>query len=301
VAVDETRLHHIHTKVSGWIEMLSVTGTGEPIRKGQPLLTIYSPEILATQEEYLLALRARDRAAASNPPNGSPGSDELVESARRRLLLFDLTVPQIEALDRTGIPTRTVTLFSPISGHILKRNVAHGERIDPGVALLDIADLSRVWAIASIYEYELPFVHQGQAATMTLSYLPGRLWRGRLDLVYPTLDAASRTAQVRMTFDNPDLELKPEMFAQVDIESDQGTRLAVPEEAVLSSGARDIVFVETAPGTFEPRAVTIGLRISGSVEITAGLVEGELVVASGNFLIDSESRLESALQAATER
>ena len=296
VAVDETRLHHVHTKVAGWIEALHSPATGEYVRRGQPLLSIYSPELLASQEEYLVALRGRAAMGDQAPPAAVRRADELLESARQRLLLFDLTEDQIRRLTASGTAERTVTLEAPISGYVLVRNVTHGERIEANTTLIEIADLSRVWVMASVYEYELPFLRAGQQAEMTLSYLPGRSIRGHVALVYPVLDAATRTVQVRLEFPNPDLRLKPEMYADVELRGDLGERLAVPESAVLSTGTRDIVFVAKGAGTFEPREVRLGLRASDAVEVLDGLSEGERVVTSGNFLIDSESRLKSALQ-----
>jgi multidrug efflux pump subunit AcrA (membrane-fusion protein) len=299
VTVDETRLHHIHTKIEGYVEMLTVNTTGEKVEKGQPLLSIFSPELLATQGEYVLARQARARVPAGALPEMVRNADELVESARRRLLLFDFTPEQIEELETTGNPSRTVTLYAPISGYVLQRNVTHGQRITPDTNLLDIANLSRVWVMASVYEYELPFVRVGQQAVMSLSYLPGKTYRGRVALVYPFLEEATRTAQVRLEFENPDLILKPQMYADVEIRSDLGERLMVPETAVLSSGTRSIVFVVQGEGYFEPREVRTGLRFNDSVEILHGLEEGETVVTSGNFLIDSESKLKAALEAAS--
>jgi len=298
VAADETRLHQVHTKIEGWVETLQVNATGERVRKGQPLLSIYSPELVATQEEYLLALRAQQHAGEGTLPEIAQGSGALVESARRRLLLFDFTENQIHQLETSEKPSRTVTLFAPASGYVLKRNVTQGEKIDPNTNLLDIVDLSEVWVLASIYEYELPFVKVGQRATMTLSYLPGKTYRGRVGLVYPVLEGTTRTVQVRLQFPNPGLELKPEMYADVELQSDLGERVTVPETAVLASGTRNIVFVAQGDGYFEPREVRIGLRLPDSVEVLGGLAEGEQVVTSGNFLIDSESKLQAALEAA---
>ena len=296
VAVDETRLHHVHTKVAGWIETLHSPATGEYVRKGQPLLSIYSPELLASQEEYLVALRGRDALGDKAPPEAAQRAADLLESARRRLLLFDLTPDQIDRLAASGEASRTVTLYTPMSGYVLVRNVTHGERIEANTTLLDLGDLSRVWVVASVYEYELPYVRVGQSALMTLAYLPGRTIRGRVGLIYPVLDAATRTVQVRLEFLNPDLTLKPEMYADVELLGDLGERLAVPESAVLATGTRDIVFVAKGDGMFEPREVRLGLRSSAVVEVLEGLAEGETVVTSGNFLIDSESRLKSALE-----
>ncbi len=298
VTADETRLHHVHTKVGGWVEKLYVDATGEKVGKGQPLLTLYSPELLATQEEYLLALRSRRAQGEKVLPEVSRLDEGLLESARRRLLLFDFTPEQVERLESTGEATRSVTLFAPSEGYVLKRLVSHGEKIDPNATLLEIADLSRVWVLASVYEYELPFVKAGQRATMALSFSPGRTYRGRVVYVYPVLDPATRTVQVRLEFENPALDLKPEMYAQVALHGDLGERLAVPDTAVLGSGTREIVFVAEGDGYFEPRLVRSGLRSENLVEIVEGLTEGERVVVSGNFFVDSESKLKAALAAA---
>jgi RND family efflux transporter MFP subunit len=298
VAVDETRLRHVHTKIEGWIEKLYINATGEKVRMGQPLLSIYSPELLATQEELLLALRSRAALGVGASPEAVKRADDLVESSRRRLSLYDFTPRQIENLEKNGEPSRAVTLFSPVSGYVLQRNVTGGEKIDAGTQLLDIADLSRVWVIASVYEYELPFVKVGQPAAMTLASSPGKTFQGKVSLIYPVLDESTRTVQVRVEFANPDMELKPDMFVQVALQGNLGDRLAVPGSAVLSSGTRNIVFVAQGEGYFEPREVRIGLRLPDTMEILAGVSEGERVVISGNFLIDSESRLKAALEAA---
>jgi RND family efflux transporter MFP subunit len=298
VAVDETRLRHVHTKIEGWIEKLYVNATGEKVRMGQPLLSIYSPELLATQEEHLLALRSRAALGEGASPEAVKRADELVQSSRRRLSLYDLTPGQIENLEKNGEPSRAVTLFSPVSGYVLQRNVTGGEKIDAGTLLLDIADLSRIWVIASVYEYELPFVKLGQPAAMTLASSPGKTFQGKVSLVYPVLEESTRTVQVRVEFANPDMELKPDMFVRVELQGNLGERLAVPGTAVLSSGTRDIVFVAQGDGYFEPREVRIGLRLPDTMEILEGVSEGDRVVTSGNFLIDSESRLKAALEAA---
>ncbi len=298
VVADERRLHHAHTKVSGWVERLHASATGELVRKGQPLLTIYSPELLASAEEYLLAVRTRDRLAGSTHPSLGGSGDDLVRSARRRLALFDVGDEQIAALERGGEAPRTMTLYAPMTGHVIARNVTHGEKIEPGMNLLDIADLSRVWVLADVFEYELPFVRTGQPARMSLSYLPGRAFEGRVTLIYPTVSEATRTIKVRLEFPNPDLALRPEMFADVEIRSDLGERLMVPESAVISTGERDIAFVQVDEGVFEPRALELGARLADAFEVLDGLAQGESVLVSGNFLIDSESRLKAALSTA---
>jgi len=297
VTYDETRLRQVHAKIAGYVETLHVNATGQLVRQGQPLLEIYSPELLASQQEFLVALRARQRTAGSGLVSVVASGAELVASARRRLELFDLTDEQIHELETTGLARRTITLYAPISGYVLKRNVTQGERIEPGTTLLDVADLSKVWAIASVYEYELPFIQVGQSATLSLSYVPGKTIEGRVAFIYPTLEAATRTVQVRVELPNPGLALKPEMYAEARLEADLGPRLAVPDSAVIESGTRSIVFVDRGEGLFEPREVRIGLRLEDTYEVLGGLTEGERILTSGNFFVDSESRLKASLAA----
>jgi len=298
VTYDESRLHHVHTKIGGWIDKLYADTTGQLVTKGQPLLAIYSPELFSSQQEFQLALQARDRLAGSTLPSVAASGEQLVASARRRLQLYDLTPGQIAALESGGEVTRATTIYAPMTGYVIAKNVTHGERIEPGTTLLDLADLSRLWVLADIYEYEVPFVRQGQKATMTLSYLPGRTFEGRVAFVYPVLSEQSRTVKARLEFANPDLTLKPEMYAEVRLESDLGEKLVVPAGAVISTGERDIVFRDLGDGLLEPREVKVGARLENSVEVVEGLSEGDLVVASGNFLVDSESKLKAALGAA---
>lgn len=297
VAIDERRMQHVHTKIQGWIEHLHAGAVGETVRRGDPLLTIYSPELLASQREYLVALDQRARVAASE--SGVVGdADRLVDSAKRRLLLQDMSEAQIAELATTREAQKIVTLYSPVSGTITARNVSHGERIESTTSLLDIADLGQVWVLAEVYESELPFVHDGQEATIALSYLPGRTFSGLVSLVSPLVNAATRTVQVRVQLDNRDLALRPGMFANVEVRADLGRRLSVPTDAVLRSGARNIVFVSPSEGSFEPREVELGLELSDRWEITKGLHDGENVLAAANFFVDAESKLKSALAAA---
>lgn len=296
VTYDETRLRNVFTKISGWVEHLYANSTGQLVKEGDPLLSIYSPELVSSAQEYLLARRGRDRLAASELAGDS--GERLVASARRRLLLFDLTPQQIATLGETGEAPKTMTLHAPISGHIITRYVTQGDRIEPGTKLLDIAELSGVWVLADVYEYELPFIRLGQVATMTLSYVPDRTFEGHITLIYPTLSETTRTVKVRLEFPNPDFTLKPEMYAQVEIHSDLGEKLTVPESAVVSTGTRDIAFVDRGEGYFEPRELKLGIRLPDRFEVIEGLAEGEPVLISGNFLVDSESKLKAALAAA---
>jgi len=284
----------VHTKIQGWIEHLHAGAVGETVRRGDPLLTIYSPELLASQREYLVALDHRARVAASGPDVAADAQD-LVEAAKRRLLLQDLTPAQIAELETTRQAQRVVTLYSPVSGTITGRNVSHGERIESATSLLDIADLERVWVIADVYESELAFVSDDQEATISLSYLRGRTYTGRVSLVSPLVDAGTRTVKVRIELDNRDLALRPGMFANVELHADLGTHLAVPKDSVLRSGTRNIVFVSPSDGAFEPREVELGLELPDRWEIRAGLAEGENVLAAANFFVDAESKLKAAL------
>jgi multidrug efflux pump subunit AcrA (membrane-fusion protein) len=295
VVADETRLRQVTTKIDGYVERLYANAVGEVVRKGQPLLEIYSPELLASQNEYLVAIAARKRTEGSSIAAVAGYGDELVVSSRRRLQLFDMSGEQIDRLERTGTPERVVTVYAPISGVITARNVAQGQKIASGMTLLDVVDLTRVWVLASVYEYELRFVQVGQAATMTLSYLPGKTFDGKVSFIYPTVDPQTRTVQIRIEFPNPVFELKPDMFADVVLRADLGARLAVPDSAVLDTGIRSVAFVEKDDGVFEPRELKIGLRLENEYEVLEGISEGERVVVSGNFLIDSESKLKAAL------
>jgi RND family efflux transporter MFP subunit len=294
VAIDERRMQHVHTKIQGWIEHLHAGAVGETVRRGDPLLTIYSPELLSSQREYLVALDQRARVAGSSPEVAADAG-HLVESARRRLLLQDMTPEQIATLASTRDAQKSVTLYSPVSGTITGRNVSHGERIESATSLLDIADLERVWVIADVYEADLPFVREGQEATITLSYLAGRAYTGRVALVSPLVDAGTRTVKVRVELDNRDLALKPGMFTNVELRADLGAHLAVPKDAVLQSGTRSIVFVSPSDGSFEPREVELGLELPDRWEVKKGLVGGDNVLASANFFVDAESKLKAAL------
>ncbi|MBI4552212.1 MAG: efflux RND transporter periplasmic adaptor subunit [Candidatus Latescibacteria bacterium] len=295
VDYDERRLAHIHTKTEGWIQHLHVDYTGQLVQKGQPLLTIYSPELVATQEEYLLALRGRQSLTKSRFTDVAAGSQSLVESARRRLQLWDISDEQIAQLEKAGKPQTMMTLYSPIQGFVVEKMAFEGKKVDGSEDLYLIADLSAVWVYADIYEYELPLIKVGQPASVTLSYEPGKIFTGKVVYIYPALDPMTRTAKVRVEFANPGWTLKPQMYANIEIKTGQGEGLVVPDGAVLDSGTRQIVFVDKGGGRFEPREVKVGLHLTGAYEIRAGLQEGERVITSANFLIDSESQLKAAI------
>ena len=295
VTFDETLNHQIHAKFEGYIERLFVDYTGKPVRKGQPLLSIYSPDLVATQQEYLVAFRARQQFRDSSNPDLARGGVDLYDSARQRLLLWDISPAQIQELERTGVPQKALTLASPVDGFVLSKNAVAGARVTPADTLFEIASIRHVWVLADVYESEAPFVKLGQAARVSLSYLPGRTWTGRVTFIAPVLDEKTRTVKVRLEFENPDGTLKPEMYADVVLERPLGRVATVPDGAVLSTGARAVVFVAKGEGRFEPRQVVTGAKVDGSYEIREGIAAGEEVVTQANFLIDSESRLKAAL------
>ena len=292
---DETRITKVHSRIAGWIERVYADFTGQLVKEGQPLLSIYSPELLATQDEYLLALKARDKLGSSTIGDVAAGAGSLLEAARKRLELWDMTEEQIAELDKTRKPARVITLYCPSSGFVVSRNAFDRQRIQPETELYAIANLSTIWAIAEIYEFEAPLVRLGQRVSMTLTSFPGRVFGGRITYIYPQMDNATRTLKVRVEFPNPGFALKPDMYADVELRIDFGRRLAVPGEAVLDSGSEQIVFVALDGGYFEPRKVELGDKVDNQVIVLSGLREGERVVTSGNFLIDSESTLKSAL------
>jgi Cu(I)/Ag(I) efflux system membrane fusion protein len=251
--------------------------------------------LVATQEEYLLALKAKETLGSSSIKEISAGSDSLLESAHRRLSLWDISEEQIKGLQNTRKPTRTLTFYSPISGFVLKKEALQGMRVMPDKELFTITDLSTVWVNADIYEYELGQIRIGQKATINLSYFPGRTFVGKVSWISPVLDEKTRTAKVRLEFANRDFVLKPEMYANAEIEMDGGRKLAVPYEAVMDSGLRKIVFLDKGEGRFEPAEVKIGSRFDGYYEVLAGLSPGERILSSASFLLDSESRLKEAM------
>ncbi len=293
---DETRLAYVNTKISGWVKKLFVSYTGDRVEKGQPLLSIYSPDLVTAQEEYLLALRSAETGhnhADQGLAEVEASRKELVESAKRRLLLWDITPEQIAELEKTGKPETDMVIKAPLSGIVLDKMVLEGTYISPGMNLYKIADLSDVWVIAEVYEFEVPLVRVGQAAKVTLPYFPGGPMAAQVNFIYPVLDPVARTVKVRLTMHNPGLALKPDMFGNVVILAHSGPRVVIPREAVLFTGVRPVVYVEKKPGTYEMRQVTLGLQGEDYVEVIQGIKKGERVVTSGNFLIDSESQLRS--------
>ncbi len=293
---DETRLAFVNTKIAGWVKKLYVDYTGKEVVKGQPLLSLYSPDLVTAQEEYLIALRSASygQHGAGYMQEEEASRSDLLASAKRRLLLWDISEAQIAELGKTGKPQTEMIIEAPLNGIVLEKMVLEGGYITPGMNLYKIADLSSLWIMADIYEYEVPLVKVGQTAHVTLPYYPGRSYRATVNYIYPSLDPVSRTVKVRLSMKNPGLLLKPEMFANVEIIVSSGSRLVIPREAVIDSGTRQIVYVEKKPGLYEMRDVTLGQRGEDYIEVLKGIKRGERVVTSGNFLIDSESQLRSA-------
>jgi Cu(I)/Ag(I) efflux system membrane fusion protein len=296
VSVDERRLAKVTIKFHGWIEQLFVSATGDHVKKGQELFTIYSPDLVATQEEYLLALQGQKQLGESEFPEVARSSKELLEATRHRLHLWDIGDEHIRDLEKTKQVTKTLPIHSPITGTVIKKEVLQGTHVEPGEELYTIADLSHMWILADIYEYELPFVKVGQQASVTLSYDPGTVLNSRVGFIYPTLEAKTRTARVRFELDNPKEMLKPDMYTNVELGVDLGMRLAIPQEAIIESGQKQVVFLHHGGGKLEPRSIRTGVKTGEWSEVLEGLKEGDHVVTSANFLIDSESRLKSAVE-----
>ena len=293
-AYDETKIARINPKVEGWIENVYVDFIGKLVQKGQPLLSIYSPDLVQTQEEYLLAIKGRKELGESPFAQAVNFSESLVQSARRRLELWDINEDQIKQLEKRGTPSRTMTLNAPASGFVMTRNAFPRQRVMPDTELYQLADLSNIWIVADLYEFEAADVKLGQPATVTLSSYPGRKFSGKITYIYPQVDNTTRTLKVRVELANKDFALKPDMFADVILRIAYGTKLVVPHEAVMDSGLEQLVFVAHEGGYFEPRKVQVGAQVDEKYVVLAGLRAGERVVTSGNFLIDSESKLKSA-------
>ncbi|HXX82078.1 MAG TPA: efflux RND transporter periplasmic adaptor subunit, partial [Thermodesulfovibrionales bacterium] len=306
VEYDEKRLATVNTKVEGWIERLYVDYTGRYVKKGEPLAEVYSPELVATQQEFLNMLRWSKQSSGSSSPDRSARMDNqksavgvmlskdaetMVEAAKQRLRLWDISEEQIRKIEDSGQPVRTLTLYSPVNGFVVQKMVLKGTRVMPGEKLFDIVDLSTVWIISDIYEYELPMIKVGESAKITLSYFPGREFSSVIDYVYPTIAAETRTAKVRFSIPNPGGQLKPQMFTNVEVKIDLGKKLVIPDDAVIDTGVRQIVYVDKGEGLFEPREVDLGIRAEGFREVLKGLKAGEKVASSATFLIDSEAQL----------
>lgn len=299
IEVDPTRVRRTNVKVEGYVEQLFADFVGMPVRRGQPLFSLYSPSLLAAENEYVLALNTRDELQKAGAADDNGAS--LVAAARRKLELWDVPEGEIRRLEQSRTPSRTLTFLSPISGVVTAKNVVQGASLKPGDTPYEITDLGEVWVMADAYEGDLANVRVNMPAVLTLKAYPGRSFRGMVAFIDPLLDAATRTAKVHMHFPNPGAVLKPEMFGEVVLEGRERKGLRVPADAVIHTGTLDVVFVALGEGKFAPREVQLGVRSGGEVEVRSGLEAGQQVVTRANFLVDSESQLRASLAAMTEK
>ena len=295
VEYDERKIATVNTKFEAWVEKLYVDYTGKQVRRGEALAEVYSPELFATQQEFLtlLSSSAKGSGGTTGSIDGMLDRDTkaIIAAARQRLRLWDISEAQIRRIEKTRKPIRTLTLYSPTNGVVIAKSAVQGLRVMPGEKLFDIADLSTVWITADVYEHELPLIRAGETALVSLSALPGKEFSAPVEFVYPTLAGDTRTVKVRLSVSNPGGRLKPQMFTNVEIKANLGKRLAVPDDAVLDTGPRQIVYVDKGEGYFEPREVKLGVRAEGYREVLSGLTAGEKVARSATFLIDSEAQL----------
>ena len=291
VTYDETRTGIVSQKVAGWVEKLYADYTGFLVKKGQPLYEIYSPSLLSSQEEYLSAYKNYQHSI-------SPLNKELLTSARKRLEYYDIADSEIGAIEASGSVQKTLLVRSPFQGVVTQKNVIEGAFVKSGESLFTISDLSRVWVEAHIFEYEQNLVHEGQVVEMTLSYNPGKIYKGTISYIFPYLQTKTRDVIIRISFDNETGELKPDMFARIKIDTGAGkTGMFISSQAVIHSGDRQLVFVAKGKGKFTPRQITTGVFLEdGNVQVLTGLTPGENIVVSGQFLLDSESKLKEAIQ-----
>jgi len=285
----------INVKIDGFVEKLFVDFVGKPVRRGEPLFALYSPDLLNAQNDYALAVRTRSQLG------GAPAGEDLVAAARRRLELWDVPRSAIAHLDHGGAPLRDLTLVSPISGVVTAKNIVQGSRIAAGDTPFEITDLSQVWVLADAHESDLPRAHLGTPVSLTLAAIPNRVFTGRVTFIEPVLDPKTRTAKVRLAFANPRGELRPEMFGEVVFHSRPHDGVRVPADSIIDSGDRKVVFVAIGDGRFQPREVKTGDAAGDMVEVLSGVQAGESVVARASFLVDSESRLKAALAALTSK
>ena len=296
VAVDERLLRHIHTKFDGYVEQLYVDYTGKLVRRGERLLSIYSPDLVATQQEYLLAYRGQARLAESAVRSAAQGSMDLHEAARQRLLLWDIRPADISKLEKAGQVTRTLDVYADIGGYVVEKMAYQGMRVTPADTLYDIADLTHLWVLADVYEYNLPTLALGTEGHISVASMPDKEWKGAVTYISPTVEERTRTIKVRLEVDNAGGELKPDMYTDVFLQVDMGEGLVIPDGAVINAGDRRLVFLDRGEGRFEPREVKLGIKVNGSgLQVISGLAEGDRVVTSANFLLDSESSLKAAV------
>ena len=303
VTYNEGKIYTVTTKFNGWIEKLYVNFVGDKVKKGQPLFDIYSPDLVNAQQEYLLAVQQCGSLCKSQYPSIREGAKRLIEASRTRLRYWDLTDGQIDRIRKSGKIRKTLTIFSPASGVVIKKDAFDGHHVKAGEHQYVIADLSTVWVDVDIYEYELPWVRQGMSADMELSYIPGKRFKGKVLYVYPYLEKKTRTAKLRLKFDNPVYQLKPGMYANIFLKpAVSRDSLVIPQEAVIDSGVRKVVFIHLGKGRFQPREVKVGVEgDENQFQILEGLREGQQIVVSAQFMLDSESRLQEAIKKMLDR
>jgi len=297
IIADETRLHHVTVKVDGWVNELFASITGQVVKQGEPLLTIYSPALLSAQEEYVTALKMREKLSQGTDPNARAGAADLVQSARRRLELWDVSDRQIDTVERTREVQKYVTIYAPMSGVVIERNISAGHNLIAGEVLMTIADLTQVWGDADIYQSDLPYVKVGMPLELSLPYWPDKTFKGKIIFVSPTLDSETRTLHARLEIPNPELLLRPGMYGDASLQYSLGEMLGIPAEAVMFSGKHAYAFKDGGDGHLIPTRIQVGTRADGWYEVIDGLEEGDRIVVSANFLVDSESSLKAALEA----
>ena len=295
IAIDETRLAYVQVRFSGFIQKVFADATYQFVRKGQPLLTVYSPDLVATEREYLVAKHNQKEVALSTVPGVASSAASLLDATAERLKQWGVSQAEIARLESTGQVQQELEIDSPVSGFITERNALPSVAVQPEMRLYTIADLSTVWVQAQVFQNDLGQIKIGDPATLSVSTFPGRMFRGRVDFIYPQLDADTRTAKVRIIFSNPALQLKPGMFVNVALKVPMGRQLVIPATGVLQSGTREVAFVQRSDGYIEPREVQIGSRVGDDFVVLKGLKAGEEIITSANFLIDSESQLQAAL------
>jgi len=298
VLADETRVHRVQTRVSGWVEELFVNYQGRMVTKGTPLLSIYSPELVSSQEEFIGALEAHGKRDTAGTSEEKKYIRTLLDASTKRLKLFNVPDAFVKELERTKKVQRLITLEAPVSGFVTGKEVFTGQKVEPGMALFTLTDFSQIWVEADFYEYEAGELKTGQTAELFSSYDPGLSLKGKVTYIYPYLNTESRTLRARMEFSNEEMRLKPGMFVDVRLNLNMGESVVVPDSAVMYSGLRKIVFVNSGGGRFEPREVIVGARSNGKIQILSGVLEGDKVAVKANFLLDSESRLQAIIQGA---
>ncbi|MBN8538946.1 MAG: efflux RND transporter periplasmic adaptor subunit [Parachlamydiales bacterium] len=284
VTADQTKEAHVHTKINGWVEQIYADYIGKPVKKGQSLFELYSPDLVSTQEEYLAARK-----------QGAPGR-EIAVTALERLKLWGVPQSEIDRLKKSGKAKRSVTFDSPVDGFIVNKTAIQGMYITPEMELYHIADLSRIWIIVTLYEYDVAVISVGDEAEIQLPYDPDKSFKGKISYIYPEIELETRTAKARIELDNLDQKLKPGMFSNISLKKNLGEAIVIPDDAVIDTGARKIVFIKTGTSRFEPREIKAGPRIENTFAILSGLKEGEEIVTSAHFLIDAESKFQAALQ-----